>query len=71
MYPQTQTNKYYELYRKVNTPKNLGIIIEKLKKDLEYHKNEEVISVRIIELVDTYITEIEDKHLTEIDKKYI
>ena len=71
MYPQTLTNKYYELYRKVNTPKNLGIIIEKLKKDLEYHKNEEVMPVRIIELVDTYITEIEDKHLPEINKEYI
>ena len=71
MYPQTLTNKYYELYRKVNTPKNLGIIIEKLKKDLEYHKNEEVISVSIMELVDNYITEIEDKHIPEINKKYI
>ena len=71
MYPQTLTNKYYELYRKVNTPKNLEAIIEKLKKDLEYHKDQEVISVSIMELVDNYITEIEYKHLPEINKKYI
>ncbi|MDD4469316.1 MAG: hypothetical protein PHR29_05185 [Acholeplasmataceae bacterium] len=71
MYPQTLTNKYYELYRKVNTPKNLEAIIEKLKKDLEYHKDQEVISVSIMELVDNYITEIEYKHLDDINKKYI
>jgi hypothetical protein len=71
MYPQTLTNKYYELYRKVNTPKNLEAIIEKLKKDLEYHKDQEVISVSIMELVDNYITEIEYKHLDEINEKYI